>query len=187
MLPLLTAFGGKKAHLGDAYDSPSKLRTLVREGEPEERIAAAKRLAELNVQEALPDLLFALRDREGTGKTCRICKALGSIGQSGAIPDLRRVVDDPQYSQDTKKCAIDALGSIGGPEAAKALRECIERGVLATRAIQALGRSGDRESIPFLENLARNSVDPVLKRLAAQAIRILRGIEKPPPVITVDI
>jgi len=73
----------------------------------------------------VPFLMVGLKNPNRTGRA-EICYCLGRIGDRTAVPSLLELVDQDQ-PYDVLVFALDALGSIGDPSAAPAVRNLLEK------------------------------------------------------------
>ena len=167
---------GRQIALGADYNDRSQLRKLLKSEQPEMRWLAAGRLAELKDSDAVPDLIAALRDVEGTQRTCRICIALGEIGDPRGVAALSEALFSDESSLDIQRCAAEALGSIGSEDAVSALLEAISRGVMVEGAIQALARAGDPRALTVLSQLSASASQEYTRKIAAEAASEIRKI-----------
>jgi HEAT repeat protein len=129
--------------LGEAVAEP--LASLLVGEDADARWWAARALAEVGTDEAVPPLLDALGDPDPDVRACAAL-ALGQIGEGVAAPDLAaRLADESAF---VASIAADALSMIGQP-AIEALADTLaDRDphvrLLATRA---LGRIGSQSAI----------------------------------------
>jgi len=112
----------------------------VRAEKPATRFWASVALAMLGRQEAAPELRSALAERRGEvpegRKTAPLWKSaiclLGRIRDREAVPELCRVLEDPEADLDALVAALRALGRIGDPAAVEAIERMLERDDLPT-------------------------------------------------------
>ncbi|MFP4058444.1 MAG: FAD-dependent oxidoreductase [Candidatus Brocadiia bacterium] len=158
------------------------LLEATRTEKPATRFWASVALAMLGRDEAAPELRACLAERrdavpEGR-KTAPLWHAaavlLGRIGDRQAVPELCRVVEEPETPLDARIAAIRALGRIGDPAAVPALEKCVERDDLpAERVLQDSG-----SGLPSVREDARWQVDlaaaEALARLGSPAPQVAR-------------
>ena len=95
------------------------------------------------------DLLVVLRSADSPAAEKAItCKKLAIHGSKAAVPDLARLLPDPQLSS----WARIALEAIPGPESNKALRDAAESldGLLLVGTINSIGVRRDAEAVGLL-------------------------------------
>ncbi|MBI3945215.1 MAG: HEAT repeat domain-containing protein [Armatimonadetes bacterium] len=101
------------------------------------RQAAARALGQMGDRRAVPLLVEKLRDRESpVGQAA--AEALGRLGDPQAVPALQACLSGDALARES----IEALVSIGGPEARAALEQAARTGPGSVRpkAFEALGR-----------------------------------------------
>ena len=105
-------------------------------------------------RQALPDALAGLKDPDHRVRA-QSAEALGWIGNDAriALPELVQLVSDT--NAEVAVSAMQSIGFLGGPEAAKAvpaLIDAIGPDYTGTRAIECLGRLGEsaKEAVPAL-------------------------------------
>jgi len=167
----LSRGGGHDGELGGillsfgAAAAPFLRSRLSESPEPQERWQAAAALGELHEAAAVPELVNALSDRDD--EVCaRVARALGTIGDSGAVGALISLLEQPR-SGFVHVAAATALGMLDDPAAAPALISALsaddwaDRNA-AARALVELGDSGlgavldriDEISSPGISHLA---------------------------------
>jgi len=142
---------------------------------PATRFWASVALAMLKRPEAAPELRAALAERradvpEGR-KAAPLWKSaavlLGRIADRAAVPELCKLLDDPQADLDARIAAVRALGRIADPAAAPALNALADRtDIVAERVFQVSvpGASPAREDARWQLDLA---IAEALARLGA--------------------
>lgn len=80
--------------------------------------------------------------------------ACGELGEEDAVPHLISLLDDEDYQ--VQAAGVNALGSIGGPLAKKALVHCVKEG---DAALEEMARA-ELENIEFLEDPMAFTSDP---------------------------
>jgi HEAT repeat protein len=163
-----------------------------------ERIArtiaeAARLLGAHRVPAAVPALVAGLEpvgayDTARLGATTEIIKALGALGDVRAVEHIGPLLDDPQATapgNPIAKAAIDALVSLGGPEASGWFLHVLHRGdeardKLGTAVIDGLERLGDPTAADELAAIAdgRVAAPRKVRHAAERAVATLR--QRPP-------
>ncbi len=113
------------------------------------------------------DLLKVLRSDAPAADKAITCKLLAIHGSSAAVPDLARLLPDPQFSS----WARIALEAIPGPEADEALRKATESldGLLLVGTINSIGVRRDVEAVGTLAKRLQDR-DPEVASAAAVAL-----------------
>jgi len=174
-----------KRHDNDAKVLPDQERLSLlrqlRSESAEKRWEAAKRLGENVDRSAVPALIAAMQDDEGTQRTCAMAQALGQIGDATAVPALSQALYHPS-NVDLRVCATHALAEIGDEDALAALLEKVTRpnrsGGSDEIAILAIGEIGLPQALPVLRTIAEQNVSPRIRGLVESAIKqieLLRG------------
>ena len=131
--------------------------TAARDGST--RAGAARALADYDSAEAVAALTAALGDAHLTAREAAAW-ALGRQRAGAAVGALARLLA-PQHERiaNVRRAAAEALGRIGGPEAAAALRAALqaERAELVVKQIiEALGETSDPRAVPSLVAILRD-------------------------------
>jgi HEAT repeat protein len=156
---------------------PQERRALLAQlysNEPPERWVAAKKLASWREPSALWPLVAAMTDDAGTRRTCVISQALGKLENPAAVPALIQAAQH-RSNVDLRVCATHSLGQIGDESAlpfleTRSLDRSANQGDRGV-AISALGEIGSPRALPTLEEIASSEPRPILRSLAASAIR----------------
>lgn len=181
--------GGRPTALAS---SPPGLRSLERfdragllemaSGSPYERWQAIEILGELGDARAVPALLQALSDPQGTVRPCLAAQSLGRLGDPRALDALIEAAGQGA-NEDLRLCAIKSLGLLRSERAVPVLVERVREGDMRVTAAQALARIGTREGAGAVVEAASNPrwapwlveslgefgldvVEPALRRLA---------------------
>ncbi|MCZ6679389.1 MAG: HEAT repeat domain-containing protein [Candidatus Poribacteria bacterium] len=93
----------------------------LRDGNPQIRTQAAIMLGELQVKNAVPELIKVLAVDPVVDVRLNAAKALGKIGDPVGVPALTEALKDEH--RDVRKWAANGLRRIGTPEALKALED----------------------------------------------------------------
>jgi len=117
---------------------------------PATRFWASVALAMLRRPEAAPELRAALAERRAETpdgrKTAPVWKSaavlLGRIADRQAVPELCKVLEDPQADLDALIAAVRALGRIGDPAAIPALNTLVDRDDLPAERILQVSSPG---------------------------------------------
>jgi HEAT repeat protein len=117
---------------------------------------------------AVPGLIDALSSRDYLTRD-RAAQALGMIGEGSAVPAL---VTMAEQKEDRYKLALDALGAIGGPDAAAYLLAALPKEPPQNQPdmIRDLGLIGDNRAVPSLCGVLKDSGNTRLRRPAAEAL-----------------
>ncbi len=151
----------------------------LRSKRPIRRWEAAERLGDCAAEVATPALIAALRDEQGTQRTCQIAHNLGRIGDRRAVPALIRAIDHPTNA-DLRVCATLALGDIGDQRALKPLISAYRaRGSLTT--LRSIAYLGDPRAAAFLESVARSTPDRMHKHAAEHGLLLLDLLDSADP------
>ncbi|HJR77051.1 MAG TPA: HEAT repeat domain-containing protein [Nitrospiraceae bacterium] len=138
------------------------------------RLHAVEALGKLRTPEAVEPLLFALFNDRDSAIREDIVRALGDIGDAGAVEFLFKVLDEPGL----RPLAVEALGKIrdsravpvlqdiaagkGRPEAVRTVAGCgdqwSEEMLTMGVAVRALGLIRDEATIPTLVTALQNTV-----------------------------
>lgn len=96
-----------------------------------------------------------------------ICRQLALIATARQVPAIAALLGEESLTE----AARAALEGIGGPEAAKALREALDStsGLQRIGVVNALGNLADAESVPVLAGLLADA-DPAIATAAAEAL-----------------
>jgi HEAT repeat protein len=146
------------------------------------REAAARALGVVADPAAVPSLVAAVkladgvRDPAGAAAVrAAIVGALGEIG-TGAAPRLIEALADRHAK--LRESVIEALGAIGGAEAAEALAAALadDRSSVRQAAASALARAAGARSVPALQS-ALGHKDPMTRRCAAESLGSTRAPE----------
>jgi HEAT repeat protein len=153
-------------------------RAFHRDCQPRLRAELASLAAALSSGERTASLLVQLEsDDEETRLTA--CVALGSRGNTAAVPALRRAVDDE--SPRVRVAALRALCDVGGRQAGQALAEILARTAelddeLVRTLLQTVSRAGgDDAELCLLAHLEHARATVRLAALAAlRALEVFR-------------
>ncbi|MDA0738277.1 MAG: HEAT repeat domain-containing protein [Nitrospirae bacterium] len=119
----------------------------------DEAMIALKEIGEL----AVTPLLIALEDKDWRVRL-KATEALGVMGSTTAVEPLINIVkSDPDTA--VRQDSIRALGNIGDSGATDYLLSILDEPRHQIQAIEALGKIGDRQSVPALLKLVTN-LDP---------------------------
>lgn len=124
----------------ERFDWPEWLE-LAAHGEPHERWRAIEILGEFGGPRAVPALLRALADPQGTVRPCLAAQSLGRVGDERAIQALIEAAGQ-RGNEDLRLCATKSLGLLRSERAVPVLIDSIERNDMAVAAAYALARIG---------------------------------------------
>lgn len=161
------------------------LLELAATGAPHERWQAIEILGELGDARAVPALLRALADRQGTVRPCLAAQSLGRLGDPRALEALLEAAAQ-RGNEDLRLCAIKSLGLLRAERAVPVLVEAVHRDEMPVAAAYALARIGSRRGAAAVTRAARDprrapwlveplgefgleAVAPELRRLAASS------------------
>lgn len=118
--------------------------------------------------QAVPSLINALSSGDARTRR-RAAQSLGLIGDDSAVPAL---VEMAQDKEDGYKSALDALGQIGGPDAASHLLAALPEEPIENQPeiIRELGMIGDNRAVASLCAMLRDSTSTTVRRRAAEAL-----------------
>lgn len=167
---------------------------LLYEGSEENKVLAATELAELgsNDKEVIDALVFGLQ--QGTifvqrerGKVINdywdvraaSAKALGEIGDPGALPDLYNAL---RYDHDTfvRSSVAIAVGKIGQKKSISELARAIETSrigpddLLIRACVEAIGEIGDKEGFVPLVEVIRGKYRRSIKLAARESLKKIK-------------
>ena len=155
--------------LGEAYNDRTRLERMLA-GPAEDRWVAASRLGQIRDPQSVGPLVGALRDVPGTGRVCRMCIALGEIGDERAVPDLLRALNDPALSDDVHRCAAEALLKIADPDSVPGLARALKSNTSTLTVVRALGRIGNSDAVSVLRWAAARHPGAQVRREAKAAL-----------------
>lgn len=146
----------------------------------EERVRAARWLAEHGVCDAVPKIAAAMWD-PGTSRPCQLAHSLGGLGDADAVGDL---LDAAKQSSNTdlRVCAMFALRELASDQAVDGLLALCEDPFTARLAVDALGEIGDARALPRLGRFVAECDQPVALRTAALAIERISLVRADDPV-----
>ncbi len=124
-------------------------------GAPRERWQAIEILGEFGDARAVPALLRALADRQGTVRPCLAAQSLGRLGDARALDALIEAAEQ-RSNEDLQLCAVKSLGLLRAERAVPALVEHVRRGEMFVAAAHALARIGTREGAEAVAQAARD-------------------------------
>lgn len=101
------------------------------------------------------------------------CETMGRLKEPKTIPSLTPMLQDP----DARWAAIDAVATIGGPQAVQALLPLLKDKMAEVRSatVEALKRVKDPHVEPALIETAKTDESVEVKLKAVEAVRELRG------------
>lgn len=114
-----------------------------------------------------------------------IMRALGRIGDRGAVPALTRILRQDEISK-LREEAADALGELAAPETLPELLEALERErdlVVLTQVVAALGSFPEPSAIAALSRQSRTAKARTLRRRAILALGRTGSAAAAPPLI----
>lgn len=144
----------------------------LRSDDPLERLEGVRSLSQSGDEAAIEYLVQALGDPDHRVQ-CKAIDGLAALRATAATPVLIQQLFLRTTPLPAKRRILAALGKIGDPSSARAIVEFLERELdTDTRgtAIFALGEIGSDVALSSLEKIAADDSDPVLRRLASEAI-----------------
>jgi len=166
----------------ERFDWPEWLELAV-DGEPHERWRAIELLGEFGGPRAVPALLRALADPQGTVRPCLAAQSLGRVGDERAIQALIEAAAQ-HGNEDLRLCATKSLGLLRSERAVPVLIDSVQRDDMAVAAAYALARIGSEAGARAVAHASREperapwlvgplgefglpaAVEPDLRRLA---------------------
>ena len=145
----------------------SRVRAALEDPAPRVRAAAAQAIAHLPRAEAGAPLLEAVRDSDAWVRYYAV-RSLAELREAGAIDTLAGMAEsDP--AMHVRISAVEGLGGIGGPVAARLLLPLAadDTPEIAATALRALGRAGDAQGYETIKASLRSA--DAARRLAAIA------------------
>ena len=102
------------------------------------------------------------------------CETLGKLKDERVVPHLVKALDDP----DARWAAIDALGTIGGEAALRALVELLkdDRPEVRLEVLRACARSKDHRMIKLFQRVMEGDADQEVRTRAAEMYREVGGV-----------
>ncbi len=149
----------------------------------EERVRAARWLAEHGVREAAPRIAAAMWD-PSTGRPCQLAHSLGGLGDPDAVGDLLKAAEQ-RGNTDLRVCAMFALSDLASDRAVDGLLELCDDPFTARLAVEALGEIADPRALPRLRRVLEEHDHPPLLRAASTAVERIRtvNVDDPLPVL----
>ena len=114
----------------------------------------------------------------------RLAQALGDLKAPEGVPQLIRILDDPDHH--TVAAAAGALGEVGSGEGLPPLLRLLESDAdpePRTQAAQAIGQIGDRRGIAPLRAVASNSHEASEVRVGAAVALVRLEHDADPPIL----
>ncbi len=157
-------FGG-----GERSEEPDRNR------EPEPAPAPVKAAAAPLVEEKLSPvdaLIEALRTGDAKSRAEAAIR-LGELRRADAVQPLIAALSDDSLA--VRGTAANALGKIGDHKAVAPLMALLQDPQPKVRALsaRALGALGDTQAVPLLKKTAANDADPLVRKMAAAALKQL--------------
>lgn len=178
----------RQSEAGGVQLSPlerERYEALLRCADAASRWQAAADLGRWQDKALVYSLAEAMRDDDGTQKTCRMAQSLGAIGDSNAVPALLEAIHHP-HNLDLRVCATHALAQIGDVRAVRPLIEKAENPKLMeddrVSAVLALGDLACPEAIPALQHIATTDPDQRFRTIATEALRQIELMQTTDPV-----
>lgn len=162
------------SQINDA-DKPSnvEIRSLIRRlGSKEPADVGMEHVLALAGTRAVPSLIDALSSKDSWTRA-RAAKTLGMIGDSAAVPSL---ISMARQKDERYEAALDALGQIGGPDAAEFLLVWLPKESLEVQArlVGYLGIMGDNRAVPILCDVLAKSSSITVRCRTAEALGCFR-------------
>ncbi len=187
ILIALTAVGATaQSNVTDAarkrYEQASKSSNIegversLKSADANERLKGLNDLNSLEDDNAIDLLMQALGDRDMRVRAKAI-DSCANLRASATTPVLIQQLFMADTTEPVKRRLLAALGKIGDVTAAKPIMDLLDQDLeSATRgtAIFALGDLGAADSLPLLDDIAKEEKDRTLQRLALQAATKVR-------------
>jgi HEAT repeat protein len=151
-LVMVLALAGCGKSNGPADPEVSRQLRLLRNGQLEERQAAAEALAKLKSPRAVEPLVISLSEPQPAVRQAAAF-ALGETGDKRAVNGLIRLLADTNV--ESRKLALEALGKIGDEKSIPAILNCLDDPILSVR--YAVG--------PACARIGAVAVNPLLQAL----------------------
>lgn len=145
----------------------------------EERVRAARWLAEHGVRDAVPRIAAAMWS-PGTGRPCQLAHSLGGLGDAGVVDDLLSGARQTANT-DLRVCSLIGLRHLASEQSVEGLLALCDDPFAARLSVQALGEIADARALPQLRRFSQSD-DPSLQRAAALAIARIELVESDDPV-----
>lgn len=145
----------------------------------EERVRAARWLAEHGVRDAVPRIAVAMWS-PGTGRPCQLAHSLGGLGDAGVVDDLLSGARQTANT-DFRVCSLIGLRHLASEQSVEGLLALCDDPFAARLAVQALGEIADARALPHLRRFSQSD-DPSLRRAAALAVERIELVESDDPV-----
>lgn len=183
---LLVSWGCRPPGLTLPVEEAQVRRRVESLGSPdgEERVRAARWLAEHGVREAAPEIAAAMWD-PGTVRPCQLAHSLGGLGDAQAVEDLLGAANQAGNT-DLRVCALFALRDLACEDAVEGLLALCDDPFTANLAVEALGEVADRRALARLGRLLRESDDAALRRaamIAVERIEVVSGDDPAPGLL----
>ena len=117
------------AKIGGGGDAGMLVYGMLEDPDPEARLAAATAAGALKVERTLKPLLRLLEDEEDVDVTIGVVRALGQLGDPGAVNLIEKRAVISVFSRpptDVRIVAYRALFSIGTPHASKLVEQAVD-------------------------------------------------------------
>jgi len=159
---LLQALGDQNA--GGDKDIQFMLERLEN-GNEAERVSAAWALGRSGRADAVPQLLLAARDASNTNVRINAIASLAALGGPQIEQDLLDFLDDADA--EVRAAGLRGLADERFRGAAERVgRLLLEHAALRGPAADALGRMGNREAVPYLQQAVQDADEDVRTRIA---------------------
>jgi len=153
---------------------------LLRRGQGEQRIEAARWLASHGVREAAGPIARAMEDPLTT-RPCQLAHSLGRLGDGRWSDQLVRAANQ-SYNRDLQICATIGLKKLASRQTVEALIDLAQHGTARTTAIEALGVIGDARATPDLREIVNSSTNRFERRAARTALQRIERLNRKDPV-----
>lgn len=142
--------------IGDSSAVPVLLESLKEGSLPHDSVLLA--LGDIKKPGTLPTFYKFLKDRDPAVRAAAI-EAIGKMGDQGAAPKLKQVLEEPGTARDK---VIEALANLGDPHLSPLILKALQdkEAPVCKAAIQASGKMRVKSAVPLLLKLLREKDSP---------------------------
>lgn len=155
-------------------------RRRLRSDDGEERVRAARWLADRGVREAGEAIAASMTDA-ATLRPCQLAHSLGHLGDPRWSDELIAAARQTGNT-DLRVCAVIALRELASEGTIDALIELSSDPVTGLIAVEALGEIGDSRALPTLRSLHATTDDTFIRNQAARAMSRIETLQSDDPI-----